>query len=785
MKIKMHIRSILLFTLALALCLTACAPALAAVGDRTLTRVDVNDGSWSRYIQTVLVNDGKICVFVQDNSDLDILVYTDVKADPESYVLKDFYGYTYEPQAEEDAEEGEYASAATQTTGWVAYNGEVYALQYKDIYRNGESDVEGGWLRRLVLADGEARLEDSGLPQLDWTSMIEDYGSSKGARWANRVFMAGDKLCCVCYTNSGELMAVLFDLETGFSEEVVMDNSPQVYPSTDGFVLLSRYDWSESGSSVKLSLMDLAAQSEQQLGQIPLESGYFQSMYYDRAGDRLIYSLDGQIMVAPGGDLTLAESVNDSPPDYDMQMDPLPDGFMLMWNSSTVAVRNTDPTQRSTISLSVLDAASSDNLEAAIYDFTNKRGDVSVALKRTYGDSSVLQAMMNRDASVDIYCYGYQDSAMEALRNRGFLADLSGNAEVAEAVGRMYPYLQKAVRQGEKITMLPVSLYGWTLGYDPKAWAKIGLTEADLPRTWDQFFDLLETLPEKTQGTDYQALPFGEVLSNFRYSVVTSLFEQYQLYMNRSGSPDYAFNTPLLRGLLARLDAVDYEALGMIEEYDDNYYNEYNYRDSVLQLSTSSVLQSWPDSYKALPLSLTEDSDPILPVNLSVAFINPYSEHQAEAAEFLASTLANFSTVTQYNFFTDKTEPLRTSDFEERKENTQKWLEEARASLETAGEESKTDWETTVKDIEESLADMDKNDWMFSPEGIASYQALSAWMEALDFNLYTSITSTDSVTSEYMDPIWNYAEGKGTAYTAEELLSAIDKKVQMMRLEGN
>jgi len=196
------------------------------------------------------------------------------------------------------------------------------------------------------------------------------------------------------------------------------------------------------------------------------------------------------------------------------------------------------------------------------------------------------------------------------------------------------------------------------------------------------------------------------------------------------------------------------------------------------------AITSWYNKSEALKLSFTEGEEAILPISMGVAFVNPYSEHPEEAAEFLAASLRNLPTTSQYNFFTDKTEPVRYPDFEETKENLRKWLDEAQAVLKTAveaGSEETADLEQTVQDLEESVASLDDTYWMIAPQSITSYQERTPWIEVLSYDFSSGMVSADG-SGDFYDLSANYASG---SMSAEELLSTIDKKVQMMRLEGN
>lgn len=786
----------LLCALTAVLCLSLCVPAFASTGDRILQRIQWKDGEMSRYIQNVSVTENGIYAVILNGTDMEFLYFADYTAEPEQYVIKDFNTFDYNPiellsakagVSIEDSETGDgdaEPQARTQTVCWVGWNNAVYALQYREMLRDEGTEVEGGWLRKLVLKDGEARLEETDLPQLDWSLMVEENGSDQSTRYVSSSLVSGNKLYCQSYDSNGEQVLIIFDLTDGSTDEIPMMNSPSLYSGPEGKLLLTRYEWAENESQVRISLLDPEAQEEEEIGILALKNYYLQGLQYDPQGDRLILSMNGQLMVTTGMDLSTAEAVNDCPPEYDMHIETLPDGFVLLWNQSTIAARNTDPSQRSSITLNIQDMCGTESFDSAIYDFTDRRGDVSVTLQHVYNDSSVLQAMMNRDASVDIYTMEYQNSAFDAVRTRGFLTDLSGNEEIRAAADRMYPYVRNAITTDGKITMVPVSLYGITIGYNTEAWAAAGLTEADVPHTWDQLFDLLETLPAKVEGTEYSVFESGMSRTGFRSTMLSTIINQYQAYLNR-GTVEYAFNTPLLRGLLTRLASLDYDALGLPEdEAFENGEYETPYRTPLLDMYINVAITSWYNKSEALKLSFTEGEEAILPISMGVAFVNPYSEHPEEAAEFLAASLRNLPTTSQYNFFTDKTEPVRYPDFEETKENLRKWLDEAQAVLKTAveaGSEETADLEQTVQDLEKSVASLDDTYWMIAPQSITSYQERTPWIEVLSYDFSSGMVSADG-SGDFYDLSANYASG---SMSAEELLSTIDKKVQMMRLEGN
>ena len=769
-------KKIIVWILTAALLVMSCGAALAATGDRALLRYNTQDGYMISYINTILQTKDGLIVILNGNEQK-ILRYTDLNGEPEEFT---------EEKDEDGNSLGYWGDGVTntQTAGWFAYQGEVYALQYEQTYDGESSSIEGGFVKKLKLEDGKIKLEECDLPRMDWSNMIEESGDYTGSRWLSKVYTTGDLLASMTYDNNGQSVIILFDLTTGDSEEVSVYDAYDVYQGPEGSVLTMRYEWGENGTTVHVLKISLPDGDEEELAELEINDGNIYTLNYDEETDTLYYVLNGQIWAMKDRNPENAATVNDCPLNGVDSTLLLPDNRMLLWTQSAAVIRNLDPSQKADFTLMIQDMAYSDSFGDTVFDFADARGDASVVLQRSGDPTSILQAMMNRDAQVDIYTLNYQSSEFEALKNRGFLADLGINDELKAEMNRMYPFLQKALVQDGKIIGVPAGMYGSALEYRTDIWEKLGKKAEDLPKTWDQFFDWLETLPELLEANDLALVETWTNRENFRYSLMQMILQQYQEYLAAEGM-EYAFNTPILKKLMERLDAVNYDALGISDaSYDEDggfYMGDDEYKEPLIDFWGTVTMPSWNNNMKILPLSFEEGKDPILPVTMTVAFVNPYSEHAEAAAQFLALSLKNLPLATRYSIYADLTEPLRYPDFEEYKENMAKWAEEAKEMAEKAEtEEEKEAWEETAKNYAESLADLDNTYWMFSPSAIQEYQERAPWLCPISYDFAMSMVSDG--TDSYYDTLNAYAAGQ---MSAEEFLSGIDKKVQMMRLEGN
>ena len=765
--------------LTLVLALTFLSPALAAEGDRSLIHLKSTDGYMTGYIENVFPLGEDIAV-LYNGAESAIHLYRAGSDAPEIYSLND-ENEAFLPHGADESWQYD------QNVAWFVLNQELYAVQTRTTVRGDQSEVEGGWIRRVTLKDGKVLMEDTDYPQLDWTNMVQDYGTWSETRSMNTPLVIGNSLIARSWDNSGESVLLRFDLTSGFSDEIYVRDASEIYPGPDGSLLFLRYQWEDADSVYKLHLIrfDPDTGSEEEVASVDAMEQNFSGFCYDDAADLLYYVENGEIKAAPAMQMDQAVAVSDCPLSQDVRSILLPGGRILLWSSQDVMLRSTDPSARGEkTSLVIRDSVYAESFPETTYAFGNARSDVAVIYHRGGSASDLLQAMMNQDGSIDIYTLDYASSEFDALRSRGYLADLSGNAALTAAVDTMVPYLQEALRQDGRLIAVPVSLYGNCLGIRREFWENLGGTEEDLPRTWNQFFDWIEGLPEKLAGKDIAVFDRYTSRSSFRSSILTAIVNQYQALIN-DGSREYAFNTPLLRGLLDRLDKLDYDALGIPEDSEMERMMSMEgseYKEPLLDTYVQLTVTSWDTNWTPLRLSIEEDADPILPLSMGVAFVNPYSAHQQEAAEYLALSLDNLDVATRYSVFANLTEPIRDPGYAENRKQLESMIAMAKENLEKADPEDRENAQQILADYEDSLAEQEKNAWLISAESIQRYRERVPYLRPLSYDFVSGLVSSRESAENFYEILQGYTEGQ---ISTEEFLSSIDKKVQMMRLEGN
>lgn len=770
--------------LAILLALLIPAGALASEGDVTIYHVRTEDGVGFYSVENVmLVGDKVYYVIGQDMCVYDIATQETTTYDAMNLFSLDGLDIA---QAAEDGEENVYQSL--NCVVFFEYGGELYALtalntSYAE--RDGSS-VDGGYIFKVALSGDSVKLEKSDFPKLDWTNMVETYDQYSYSRYPQMFLCDGGTLYLLVSDDSGNNMLEAFDLATGSCSERYIQNLYGMAAAGDGRLLVELYDWNKP-EEASFAFYDYASDSFEDKGVVPVESyNPPTNIVYRSETDTVYYVSVGELWAAQGFDFENAVSVNAVPVNGGRNGSGVmtEDGFLLLSDWETIVLRNTDASKKSEVTLRINDFSYSTPVETAYYEYTNQHGDVSVVINRDGNQSDILQAMMNRSGAVDIYCLPFDSSVCNALFERGYMAELDGSEKLTGAMEGVYSSIRDAVTKNGSLYAIPISLNGYRVGYNPEALEKLGLTTDDLPKTWDEFFDFLDNLPALLENnTEVRAFESYYDQSGLRYQLFFQIFNDYQNYIN-AGKADYSFNTPIMQGLIDRLENVDWDALDVVERsYDeetDTWYDNYDGRPAVIQTSVCSTIASYREG-NPLPLGFNEGDEPALPVNMTVMFVNPFSEHADQAIAYLETVMDCLDTVTYYNFYADRNEPIRYPDYEEYKANLQQWYEDAKKALETCEEDEKEIYEEQISYYEESLAEIDDTYWMISAEAIAEYRKHADNLQPVVYNCL-SYSNDDDTSSELWEIMNQYYDG---LIDSRALLVEIDKKVQMMRLEGN
>ena len=627
-----------------------------------------------------------------------------------------------------------------------------------------------------------------GEPQaVDYEDLMASYGSEYSYFiQVNSACYVDGYLMLYVYRDNGEEAVYAMDIESGegrFIEDLERPRLISAYK--DDRLLIETYDYGTDTCS--LLLYDPESDSITEACP-PIEANeMFRGLVYSQESGRLFYMHSGYVMAVEDFDFENAQEVAELSALYysDTCGMLLPGDYYVYSDFEGTAIRATDPDALPDTRLVIRGAGYSDAAMAAYYSFGNTHGDVAVVLDSGYYPrSEIIESMMSRDSSIDIYMMSVNSEAYDALYSRGYLVEMDNEAIVSE-VKEMYPAIQDAVTRDGEIVAIPVDVYSWTMGLDYEGFEKIGIAREDVPDNWPDFLDLLPELPELLpEEGNVRIFPEYMTQQQARMELFNTIMDAWRIHQMAMGR-EASYNEPELIELFDKVMALDYEALGLPEEDDDDeavayrMYSSGQDRDYILiETSTGCTIGNFYSDNEPALLSVIPGEPGDLPLRLSVAFINPFSEHVDIAQEFLAVLMENMSNRTLYNLSDKLNEPIRDRYSEQSLAEWQKNLEEQQAALEEADPVDKPAIEEYIADIEQTLIDIDRYGWDIPARDIEWYRAHE---DALIVERFDFLSAADD-DGELSDLAEQFMAGK---VSPADFLKEVDRKVRMRALEGN
>ena len=772
-------KKILALVLALAMALSL-AGALAAPGDAVLGRGE--DGAQDTYYNRVFAENGTLYM-----SSYDTLA---------SYHIGDGAETAYQvvfPDYQPADENTGYNWHAT----YFGCDGAVYAVAILSEYSDHTSFVRASLCEVSFEGEGEeaaARLTEK--LELDWDDMIEYYDQESYARDPESILGFGGYGYMIAYDSSYIQQVYKMDLQTGTMEPLY--DLGEVYAMTtyrDGTLLTESAEYVGTGYRVTLRVYDPSTgRTEDVLETILEDYNPYSALAYDPQTDCVYCVKSGEVCPLDVRTGEVGKGVADAPMDtYSNSAACVMDGYFA-YAGGGVCVRNLDVSLRGETRIKVVDGSYSDVVQTANYVFTNAHGDVSVAISHDYGETqNLVENMMNRDDSVDIYIVSTSSEAYDAVYTRGYMMELDSSPALSALADSMYPDLREALSVNGRFVAVPVSVYAHALGVNERALEMLGMTPEDVPDNWDDMLDFIDALPEKIGDNKRVSLFYeNSTIEDARRTLFYPVFEDYQKYVNCT-DPSMGYDTPMLRGLLEKLERIDFSRFGMEHEeprdeegpvVGGGVVYDYGYDDGqrVYQLFETGVgcsfgnFWGWGEQTPVL-MSMTADTPHYLVLDMSIAFINPFTKHPQEAMMFMEQLADSMQNTVRYDIDPSQNETIRSSYYEEWKKQLEEYHDQLLRELEKADEADRQMMEESLREFDQNAQMMEDNSWEIGPRDLEWYRSHDDHLRLAGVNWIYSEASGGEAASL----VYQYLEGS-IDYRA--MLAGIDKKVRMMIMEG-
>lgn len=653
----------------------------------------------------------------------------------------------------------------------------VYALRQVKFYDGDNEGVVSAELYRISINGTDAAAEF--VCNVDWSV----FQSGESYSYVERMICAGDYIVMSYYDydNGGMMRCVRMNLADGSMEECSIDGEfIGIAPYADGRLLLQQYA-DDSYRRIRFSSYDPATDESEILCEADApQYSSFEGIACDFESGAVYYTREGEIFELNLQTGESSEAITDMPGTIysDGACAVLRGGYYASAAYDCYIIRNLHPEERPSERLKIFDGSYEDAVSRAFYDFANGHGDVSAVLSRDYSSGNALvEDMMNRSSDIDVYIINTDSSDYQAVFDRGYMMELTDSEKLAETAERLYPALREELSIDGALCAIPASCYFWLPFVNRETLEKLDMSIDEIPTNWSDLLDFfMEELPNRLPEDGSVALMDGYIGDVYaRQCVFDRIFASYQQLLKED--PD-AFSSDEMAQLLQKLEQVDFQALGQPAEeetqQDDFFPDEIQY--CLFEMNMGTSIEGISQYYYPMVMSLTPDTPRMLTLSATAAFVNPFTKNRELALEFMEALTEKLSTGVQYTIYSDRTEPVENSHYQENMQEMQQLLDQLQAQYDSAQEADRQALQEALDAAQESLEDYENYRYSIREEDIAW---IHQYADALALQGNNWLYSADS--GDAYQLVQQYSEGQ---IDARKLMNEIGRKIRMMMMEG-
>ena len=661
-------------------------------------------------------------------------------------------------------------------------DGALYAVRAHP--KDDSDELDGATLCRVILTDGKAAFEE--IEALDWEEMVYDRQEMFFIPNPVSVQSVGDRAFLLYdFTDKNgapESHLAMIDLERERSKMLdVEDGIQQIAPYKDeGLLMLIREPGEETA---ELRVYDPRENDSERLTRIEVESkDTLSGLAYDADADAIYVAVGSQLHVVDAQAREPGDRVLELPAQADRKNDAcmLSDG-LYAYCDGDVAVLNLKEKDEEQISLVICDPNENSPLDGAIKHFQLLHPSAQLRVDRDKQRvENLVESLVNQDDSVDIYLLDSTLSVYDSLRQRSFMLPMDDSKLISDSVGSFYPAVREAVTVKGRIMALPVDAAVTTVGVGTLPLEALGVDAGSIPDNWSDFLDMLAGLKEPLKNADGIRLTYDyKTAQVLRTQLFNAIFRDYEAY-RLSANGTVGYNTDLLRGLLEKLDRLDFVEMGMAESEDEAGSNDYSLAielenkqvvlDPAMNCAFDNLIMN---VFKPHLMGLDAEHPGALVMKLTVAIINPYSKNAQAATSFMESMLESMPNNIRYTLTPGLNTPIRGEIYENVLREYDENIWSLQHQLEKAEGAARMLIQQKLDTQEEDRAYTLENEWEIS-------QRCIDWFRKSAENL--SVAPPSWLDAEARAMMTAYCKGE---LSPGEMLERIDKMVRMMQLEGN
>lgn len=246
--------------------------------------------------------------------------------------------------------------------------------------------------------------------------------------------------------------------------------------------------------------------------------------------------------------------------------------------------------------------------------------------------NEIINAFVCGEFPFDTFRMNSSSFDFRKMIEKGYCGKLTESAFLRGEAERMLPSVQRLILRDGELYGVPSLCNIQYYMYNPDAWEAAGLSEADVPASFEEYLDFLEAWAERIRVNPEYEISVCNAFDSEQYGahsyilhLVDLLLSNYIMQCNYAGEP-LRFDTPTFRTLLTRCQEIG-AALYAYEPEEKGDLALFDVRNGMRELA------------HMVPLRLTAEQPVLIKATLYCAFLNVRSGEKEIATQYLENCL--------------------------------------------------------------------------------------------------------------------------------------------------
>jgi len=409
--------------------------------------------------------------------------------------------------------------------------------------------------------------------------------------------------------------------------------------------------------------------------------------------------------------------------------------------------------------------------------FNGEHPEVPIYVYDKYFDDSQMLLMAMTSGDLDVLSFSSSNGSYEALRDKGYLLDLSGNMEISALMENVWEPLREYCTKDGHVFAVPydcsIDISLW--GASNAALKETGLTVEDLPTDFIGLCGFLTMWNDEMADNYPNISPIvyeGEAIT--RSDLISMAVRYYVRYMN-TREEELTFDTPLFREMAqaaenTRTDIIESVAASLGEE-------EFYSREPLLEYGMTFRDQWINDYYSYFEMKPAPECESIACVNLRVLAINASSNDKKLSSDFVLDAMKATRKENRHMLYSDAAEPLEDSSVISEIKKVEDNIALIQDAMKTADDSAYVE---QLAGQEAILTYYQQHLWAVSPDEITAFrEKIVPIMIVQKPDVFYESDGNSS--GEMRSLVRRWRDGQ---IDAEQFIREAEVKLNMIRLEG-